>query len=239
MQLNKFKKTIAIMQPTYLPWLGYFDLMDRVDYFVFLDSVQFSKRSWQQRNRIKTSKGELILTVPVLAKGKYKQKINQVRINQSEDFVNKHLKALEYNYSKARLFKKYFSHILEILEKKHAFLADLNIDLILWLKKTIGIKTRLIRSSSLKVKGRAAELLVNICKALETRHYLSPVGAKTYIKDGQIFKKNSIQLSYQQYKHPVYKQLFGKFADHLSVIDLLFNEGNNSLEIIRSGRKNE
>lgn len=232
-------RTAVIMQPTYLPWMGYFDLMDQSDVFVLLDSVQFDKRSWQQRNRIKTPSGELLLTEPVFSKGKCDQKICEVQIDQTSNFAEKHIRAIQHNYSKAPCFGKYIDELTAILRKRHQYLAELNIELINWLRGVIGVETELVRNSSLGVQGKKVDLLVAICKAVGAEHYLSPLGSKAYIEENNIFAQNNIELEYQNFEHPVYKQLHGDFIAYLSVIDLLFNEGECSLEIIKSGRVNE
>jgi len=226
---------IAIMQPTYLPWMGYFALMDQCDVFVFLDSVQFEKRSWQQRNKIKTPRGDLILSVPVISKGRFDQEIREVEIDTSKGFQEDHLKAIKYNYSKTKYFKQFISDLESIFLKKHRFLVDLNIELILWIKNVLNIQSQIFRSSNLAVSGQKGELLVNICKNLGAEHYISPQGAKVYIEGTNIFQTNNVELSYQEFQHPVYVQLFDGFLPYLSVIDLLFNEGEKSLGVIRSG----
>lgn len=229
-------RTAAIMQPTYLPWAGYFDLIAQSDVFVFLDSVQFDKRSWQQRNRIKTPDGELLLTVPVLSKGRLDQKICEVQIEQTAGFEEKHIRTIEHYYRKAPLFNKYMEEFTAILRKKHHYLADLNIELIKWLCAAIGIQTELVSSSSLDVRGSKVELLVATCQAVGANRYLSPAGSKAYIEENNIFSEQNIELKYQVFQHPVYSQLYGNFIPYLSVIDLLFNEGARSLEIIRAGQ---
>lgn len=228
-------RTAAIMQPTYFPWMGYFDLMDQSDVFVLLDSVQFDKRSWQQRNKIKSPHGELLLTIPVQSKGKFTQKICEVQI-ASLDIYETHLKAIEYNYRKAEFYNTYIEELREIFLRKDPMLTDFTIALIAWLKEKFGIQTPLIRSSVLEVNNRKADLLVEICKKIEADRYISPLGSKVYIQEGEVFKKNQIELLYNNYTHPRYKQLFGEFVPYLSAIDLLFNEGNRALSIIRSGR---
>ena len=230
-------RKVAIMQPTYLPWMGYFDLMDRSDVFVLLDSVQFDKRSWQQRNRIKAPSGELLLTVPVFSKAKRDQAICEVEIDQTGNFEEKHIKTLEHYYGKAPFFAKYMNEIATILRKKHQYLAEVTIELINWLKGVMGIESELTRSSSLGVQGRKVELLVAICKSVGAERYLSPVGSKAYINENNIFPQNNIELEFQDFEHPIYAQLYGDFIPYLSVIDLLFNEGGRSLEVIRSGRR--
>lgn len=229
-------RTVAIMQPTYVPWLGYFDLIDQSDCFVFLDSVQFNKRSWQQRNRIKTPSGELLLTVPVFSRGKRDQRICEVQIDRTTNFEEQHIKTIECCYGEAPFFKEFMDELAVILRKKHQYLAELSIELINWLREAIGIKTDLIRSSSLAVQGRKVELLVAICKSVRAERYLSPLGSKAYIEENNIFARNNIKLEYQIFEHPIYTQLYGNFIPYLSVIDLLFNEGERSLEVIGSGR---
>ena len=229
-------KTVAIMQPTYLPWIGYFDLIDQTDVFVFLDSVQFDKRSWQQRNRIKTSNGELTLTVPVLSKGKREQRICEVEFDPTQNFREKHLRAIEHNYSKASHFQQYINGFSKLYAQDYKNLAHLNITLIKWFTQKLGLQVEFSHSSSLKTSGKKVELLVDICKKLNADHYLSPLGSKEYIEENNLFSNNGINLSYQNFKHPQYNQLWGEFIPYLSIIDLFFNEGEKSLNIIRNGR---
>lgn len=229
-------RTVAIMQPTYLPWLGYFDLIDQSECFVFLDSVQFEKRSWQQRNRIKGPDNVLWLTVPVLTKGRRDQRIDEVMIDQTQAFQEKHIKTITHLYSRASFFVQYTDGLSIVLRKSHQFLADLNIELIRWLCTQLGIETEMVRSSSLNVEGGKVELLVNICKALGADRYLSAAGSRTYIEENNLFVPNGIDLVYHDYRHPEYRQLHGQFVPYLSVVDLLFNEGPSSLSVIRAGR---
>ena len=229
-------RTVAIMQPTYLPWMGYFDLMDRADCFVFLDSVQFNKRSWQQRNRIKGPDGALWLTVPVLSKGLRDQRILEVEIDPSGGFVEKHLRNIDHLYKKAPYFEDYAAELSEILRRSHRYLTDLNIDLIGWLGGKMGVEGERVRSSQMEAQGRNVELLVHICKLLDAGRYLSPEGSRVYIEENNLFIPNGIELVYQPYHHPEYRQLHGPFVPYLSALDLLFNEGQASLSIIRAGR---
>jgi hypothetical protein len=230
--------TVAIMQPTYLPWIGYFDLMDQADCFVFLDSVQFNRRSWQQRNRIKGPDGEIMLTVPVLSKGKRHQLICDVEIDSMTNFSQKHLKAIYHNYKKASFFSAYYQGFSEILGKPHKLLCDLNIEITHWFMEQLGIQCETVRSSSLNVSGAKAKLLYNICQQIGGSVYLSAEGSKEYIEQNNPFQEGEIGLIYHDFQHPEYNQLFGSFIPYLSVLDLLLNEGTFSLNIIRSGRKN-
>ena len=223
------------MQPTYLPWMGYFDLIDQSDIFVFLDNVQFEKQSWQQRNKIKTRQGEIWLTVPVLQS--LGQKINEVKINNNSNWKEKHWKSIKYNYNKAPYFKTYFKFFEETYNTDWQYLVDLNIHIIKWVCNQLNIKKDFIKSSDMGIEGKKTDLLVNICKKLNADTYLSPLGSAVYIEKNNLFEREGIKLEYQHFEHPIYKQLWEDFVPHISVIDLLFNEGDKSLDIIRSGRR--
>lgn len=228
---------IAIMQPTYLPWIGYFGLMYSVDVFVFLDSVPFSKQSWQQRNRIKTADGPIWLTVPVLSKGKSGQLISEVVVD-SRGFQRKHQCAIELNYKRAACFNSYAPQVFEIFERKHTHLARFNIDLITCLKNAFGIETKTMLASELfeKTASGKVEYLVDICSALEATEYYSPVGSKEYLSGAlDLFRESGISLYYNEFSHPKYDQQHGDFIPYLSAVDLLFNEGPRSLDIIKQG----
>ncbi|MEZ4888842.1 MAG: WbqC family protein [Chitinophagales bacterium] len=229
---------IAIMQPTYLPWMGYFDLIDRTDQFVFLDDVQFDHRSWQQRNRIKTSSGELMLTVPVLQKKKFEQEIRDVQTNSTAKWLKKHLISIERNYQKAPFFGVLFPLLKATYEKHSLSLLPLNTELIRCFSDFLGIKTNFLLSSTLNTEGQKAEKLFQICEKLGATEYLSPVGSFNYIEENNLFPANNIQLYYQHFEHPTYSQLYGDFLPYMSIVDLLFNEGaEKGLEILRSGQK--
>ena len=230
-------KKIAIMQPTFFPWIGYFDIMDQCEVFVLLDSVQFEKRSWQQRNRIKTPDGPLMITIPVLSKGRFNQKISEVSIEDSGNFFEKTLKTIYHNYKKSRFINHYFDELSGLFNRKHRFLSEFTIEIIEWLKSKFGITTKLILSTSLELTGKKEELLVNICNKLGFKHYLSTPGSEAYIMKSRLFELNDISVEYHKYVHPAYSQLYGDFIPFMSSLDLLFNEGNRSLEIIRSGRE--
>lgn len=229
---------VAITQPTYLPWLGYFDLMDQVDTFVLLDTVQFEKQSWQQRNRIKTPSGLQWLTVPVVFRGRLEQKIQAVEIRE-RDFLGKHLRGIELNYRRTPFFGDYFPALSSIFENLQAgtTLCDLNGRLIEWLAALLGIKTRLLRASLLDEAGKRTQLLANICRKLGANYYISPIGSAGYLlPELSILSACGVETVFQNYSHPQYRQSFPPFVAYASVIDLLFNEGPCSLEIIRSGR---
>ena len=225
---------IAIMQPTYLPWLGYFELIENCDIFVYLDDVQYVKKTFHSRNKIKAKAGELLLTVPVLSKGKLDQKINKTLINNDINWRKKHFNSINNNYCKAPYFKNYIGEIKEIYNQDYTHLLELDINLIALLKKLIGIKTKTIFSSQLQVDGAKDKRIVNICKKLNANILYDTLGAKELL-DESYFNENNIELVFQNYKHPTYKQQWGNFISHLSVLDLAMNEGPNTLRIVKSG----
>lgn len=229
---------VAIHQPQYLPWLGYFDKIDQADIFVLLDCVQYKKNEWQNRNRLKTPSGLSWITVPVLLSKGHTQLISEIQIDNTKTWQENHWKTFQSFYNKSPHFSEYKNFFEEIYnEKKYESLSTLNEDIIFYIVETLGIKTKIIRSSELgRIEGQKTELLINICSKLNATYYLSGAGAKVYLDTCQ-FKNTNIQLKFQEYSHPEYSQLFGKFEPYLSVIDLLFNCGGVSLEIIRSGRR--
>jgi hypothetical protein len=230
---------VAISQPTYLPWIGYFDLIDQVDRFVFLDTVQFEKRSWQQRNRIRTAEGLLFLTVPVIVKGRFEQKIKDVEI-ESPFFVRKHLRTIESNYRRAPFFGQYFEELAGLLGMctVGTRLAEVNIKLVQWLCKAIGITTPLLRSSEFEDGEGRGERLLRICREVGATAYLSALGSADYLlNDMHKFAAHGIEVGFQHYCHPEYAQLFDPFQPYASAIDLLFNEGEQALVILRGGRR--
>lgn len=229
-------KKIAIMQPTYLPWIGYFALMDAVDEFVLLDDVQFARRSWQQRNQIKGPAGAIMLTVPVLKKGKRDQLVSEAEINTELDEAKKHARSIELAYAKAPYWAKYGSGLLAAITGPHKLLADYNIALIERVRDDLGIKTSLVRSSTLPIDGKREDRLVSICEQRNAGVYISPTGSSDYLRESGAFERAGIKLLYNDYRHTAsYPQLHGEFVSHLSAIDLLLNCGEKSLEILRGG----
>jgi WbqC-like protein family len=230
---------IAIAQPTYLPWLGYFDLLDKVDRFVLLDSVQFEKQSWQQRNRIKTPTGLQWLTVPVVFRKRLSQRIVDVEIREAE-FWRDHLRAVELNYRRAPFFDRYYPAVSELLRSsaQGLRLAELTITLFRWLAGALGIPTPVVRSSELGVQGQRTHLLAEICRALGATAYISPLGSADYLlRELDTLAELGVTVSFQHYEHPCYRQLFPPFQAYASVLDLLFNEGDDALSILRSGQR--
>jgi hypothetical protein len=228
---------IAIMQPTYLPWMGYFDLIDRVDQFVLLDDVDFASRSWQQRNRIKNAQGEQMLSLPVKKKGQAGKRIDQTLLNNNDKWAKKHRQAISLAYGKSAFFREISEPLFPLYADTQENLADFNIAIIKVVSSCLGLETPLLRSSTLKCEGKKVDHLLAICRHLGANEYLSPVGSFDYIDEDNRFTENGIQLWYQHFEHPQYSQRFGEFIPYLSIIDLLFNEGPNALRILRSGQR--
>jgi hypothetical protein len=221
---------ITIHQPQYLPWLGYLDKIDKADVFVILDNVQFKKNEWQNRNRIKTAQGCQWITVPVLYR--FPEKINEVRINNKANWSRKHLQAFITNYSNSTYFGNYKSFFEDIFSRSWERLVDINIEIIKFLISALDLKTKLVIASDLKLREEPTERLIDICKTLNGNKYLAGKDGNKYM-NLELFDKEGIEVIFQDFKHPVYNQLFGKFEPYMSAIDLLFNCGDNSLEILR------
>lgn len=237
------KGKAAIMQPTYLPWLGYFDLIDQVDKFVFLDDVQLVKRSWQTRNRIKTAQKELFLTVPIKKANKRDDTlIYNAVISEDEPWKEKHIRSIELAYKKAPYFDLMFSFIKKIIFNEEKKLSDYNIYIIRKIAAKLDLKTDFICSSELKgISGKKDARLVAICKYIGCDEYVTVQGSAAYIEKelpGGDFTKNDLKFFYHNYEHPIYEQINGDFIGFMSIIDLLFNHGFDAgLTIIKKGRR--
>jgi hypothetical protein len=225
-------KTVGILQPGYLPWLGFFEQICRCDVFVLYDDVQFERGSWRNRNRIKTPSGPHWLTVPVLRKGEGFCLIKDVVINSSVPWQKKHIKAIAQHYSKAPFFGHYAEGLFDILNRPWRFLIDLDVELIYWLVTELSIETPIVLSSDLGIPGDNVQRLIGIIHSLGGNHFYEGSAGKNYI-DVRLFEKEGIFVTFQEYGHPRYPQLYGDFMSHLSIIDLLFNCGPESLHILK------
>ncbi|NQT81149.1 MAG: WbqC family protein [Candidatus Aminicenantes bacterium] len=224
---------VAIHQPQYLPWLGYFDKIDRSDVFIFLDNVQFKKNEWQNRNKIKTSEDWQWLSVPVIHR--FTQKIYEVEINNTVQWGRKHLNALVTNYSKAPFFKEYIGFFEQAYAQDWNNLVDINIHIIKYLTMVLGIlDKKLVLASELDTREEPTERLIDICRQERGDVYFSGKDGAKYMNTEK-FKEEGIRIIFQDYKHPQYTQLYGSFEPYLSIIDLLFNCGPKSLSVLRKG----
>jgi WbqC-like protein family len=226
----------AVMQPTYLPWMGYFDLVDQADVFVLLDTVAFSRQSWQQRNRILVDGAAQWLTVPVRhAMG---APIREIAIDTTRPWRRKHWGSLEQAYRRAPFWAEERTHLEPVYEREWALLAELDVSLIRMLATRLGTDTELVLASSLApTSGAREEALVDLCRQVGATTYLSPAGAAAYLDSDAPFAAHGIELRFHDYEHPAYPQGSDAFVSHLSVVDLLANVGPGALETIRSGRR--
>ena len=217
------------MQPTFLPWAGYIKMIELSDLFIFLDDVQFNKRSFQCRNKILINKKEKLLSVPVNVKNKYNQLINEVEINYDKNWSEKFLKSIYLNYSKHKYFDEIYDFLKTIILDKDFKLIDLNYKLIFSICNYLDIKTNFEFSSKYKVKKKKSEKILGLIIASGGTEYLTPETTKNYLGDGEILKENNIKVSFFNYKCKEYEQKnTDKFISHLSIIDLLFNFGKDS-----------
>ncbi|MDL0087835.1 WbqC family protein [Campylobacter gastrosuis] len=216
---------IAIMQPTFLPWLGYFYIIKSVDKFVFLDSVQFERRSWQSRNKIKLNDKEFFLSL-CCQKSPQKTQINDILLSKEPKWREKILNTIHHTYSKSINFKNYFEFLKNELFVNEN-LSDFNINLIKKFMSDLGIYTPIYRASKLNLSNAKREdLLLEICLSLNADSYLSPEGSRNYLQSEhskQIFNDNKIKIEYLNFAHPIYKQQGKNFVPYLGIIDFLFN----------------
>jgi len=222
-------KVIAIQQPEHLPWLGFFDKMTKSDYFVYLDNVQFKKRYFENRNRIRTERGSQWITVPVLTKDCYHQKINEVIIDNEQDWRRKYLNTIRHAYAKARYLGEYIDELEKIIQRGFERLVDLNLALIEWGREKLEIRTPTILASQIReYKEKGSDLILAMCKDLGAKVYISGPDGRKYLELDS-FGKENIRVIYHDYEHPVYQQLHQSFLSHMSIIDAFFCEGDSKL----------
>lgn len=227
----------VILQPSYIPWRGYFDQIYRADCFVFYDDVQYDKRGWRNRNRIKTHDGAQWLTIPVHSRGAQVEKIPicEIEIDWEQPWAERHLRTLQSSYAKAPYFRQYLPWLEEVYSRRPRLLADFTVPLTIELAGHLGIEhTQFLRSSELQgITGQKTERLVQILNRLDADQYLSGPSARDYIKEDQ-FLSAGIQLEYIEYNYPEYLQLHPPFDPFVSVLDLLFMTGKNALDWIKT-----
>lgn len=221
---------LSVHQPQYLPWLGYFHKLARSDLFLFLDDVQYKKREFQNRNKIKTPNGPLWLTIPVITKGLYTQHIKDVRINREEDWEQDHWKSIEFNYRKAAYFNEHRDFFYGLYQKKWDSLQDISVTIIDHVLSYLGIATPRKFSSEYNAATFSTERIIELCKKTGADTYLSGAGGRAYM-DETLFEKCGITVMYQDFKHPEYPQLYGGFEPYMSIVDMLFNAGPQCREI--------
>ena len=222
-------RTLAVLQPGYLPWLGFFDQMRRSDVFVYYDDVQFDKHGWRNRNRVKAPSGPLWLTVPVRHHGK--PRILDVEIDERAPWARRHTGTIRQFYARAPFLDRYIGPLEEILLRPWTKLVDLDIAVAARMADWLEVRTQIERSSCLEIDGERSVRLVRICQRFGATRYLSGNAAQAYL-DVELFATNGIEVVWQDFRHPTYPQQHGDFVPYLSAMDLLLNCGERSSAIL-------
>jgi len=210
-------------QPAYLPWLGYFDKLIHADVFIFLDTVQYEKNSFTNRNRIKGPQGEIMLTVPVFTKGHTSETLRETRIDNRFNWRKKHLASIYMNYKKAPFFEENYSKLEQLYDKQEDLLSDFCFNqLQFWLTEMNFNKTRIVRSSELDINSKKSDLVFDLCTYFQASHYISGALGKDYLEEDK-FQQAGISITYQNYHYPVYPQLWGNYIANLAILDFWMN----------------
>ena len=227
-------KKIAIIQSNYIPWKGYFDIINMVDEFIIYDDAQYTRRDWRNRNKIKTPQGLSWLTIPVDVKGKYHQKIHDTKISDIS-WNKKHWNIIKNNYKKALHFNDYKDLFEELYLKCNAlYLSEINFKFIQAINKILNIKTKIRWSSEFCMENGKTEKLIGICKSCHANIYLSGPSAKEYL-DVSLFEKEGIIVEWMEYlNYKEYDQLFPPFEHKVSILDLIFNVGPSAKKYMKS-----
>lgn len=232
---SQSSRTVVVLQPGYLPWLGFFDQMLRCDVFIYYDDVQYDKHGWRNRNRIKSSAGvQHWLTVPVLHSGRSWPRVLEIEIDGRAPWARKHVGTLRQFYREAPFLDRYLPELEELLERRWMRLVDLDLAVVDLIGGWLGLKRETLRSSELRVPGERSGRLLALCRYVGASRYMSGSAARSYL-DVELFAEAGIKVEWQDYAHPVYPQLHGEFVPFLSIVDLLFNCGEESTDILARG----
>lgn len=223
----------VILQPSFIPWRGYFHQIQRADLFVFYDCVQYDKRGWRNRNRIKTAQGTRWITIPVVASGSHQGlPIRDVTLAPDDAWRKKHLATIAHAYGKTPFWRDYAPLVEEIYALPGPRLADITCAATVAIARALGIThTRFVRSGDLGARGEKTDRLLDLLTRLGATHYISGPSARNYIEADQ-FAEAGITLEYMVYDYPPYPQLYGPFDGHVSILDLLFNVGPDAPRFI-------
>lgn len=226
---------LAVLQPGYLPWLGFFDQVRRADIFVYYDDVQFDKQGWRNRNRIKTAQGIQWLSVPIRHSGRMGQRIDEVEIVSSLPWAHKHLASIRQAYARAPFLETYLPELQAVLSSDWQRLVELDIAISELMCRWFGLTTQRLRASTLAIEGDRNERLLWLCRHVGADRYLSGNAAQSYL-DVTAFAAAGITVEWQDYAHPSYPQLHGPFEPYLSALDLLLNMGPQAADILAAKR---
>ena len=232
---------VVILQPSYIPWRGYFDQIRRAELFIFYDDIQYDKHGWRNRNQIKTHQGKQWLTIPVYSKGVTQGvSIKDVRIDWSKPWAKSHLKSLTISYSRAPHFKGYLPLLEEIYRRRDEFLADFTIGTSIRLARELGFtSTRFMRSSELtNIEGQKTDRVINVLKRVGATHYICGPSASSYMEPEK-FDAAGITFEYMEYNYPEYSQLYPPYDPYVSILDLLFMAGSRAGEYFQTQKERE
>ena len=227
-------KKCVILQPSYIPWRGYFHLIQKSDVFIFYDDVQYDKHGWRNRNRVKSRIGSQWLTIPVHSRGNVLEHtpINRILIDWKQPWARKHHETLKQNYARSPFYAEYTSMLNQFFSHRHEFLSDFTIEITIAIARALGIEhTVFLRSSELAPAQSGAssptERLVDIIKSVGSDHYISGPAAKDYL-DTEKLKASGIAVEWMVYDYPCYDQLYPPFDPFVTVLDLMFMQGANA-----------
>jgi hypothetical protein len=224
---------ISVHQPHYHPWIGYFNKIAASDIFVYLDNVQYKKREFQNRNKIRTNTGWSWITVPVVTKGKYFQPISRVEIDNSDSWTKSHWELIKSNYRKSKHFAVYEDYFEQIYSTKWERLIDLNVAINKYLFEAFDVDTKVVFESALDISATSTERIIQICKVLKADEYITGQGANSYLDQAE-FEEAGIKLTWQKFSHPEYEQVYEGFEPYMSAVDFLFNCGKDCIDIIKT-----
>ncbi|MFP3502374.1 WbqC family protein [Burkholderia sp. SIMBA_062] len=228
-------KRIAIVQSNYIPWKGYFDLIAATDEFILYDDAQYTRRDWRNRNQIKTPQGVQWLTVPVRVKGRYHQSIRETEIDGT-DWAEQHWTRLRQNYARAPHFARYAPELEALyLQGRHDTLSALNLAMLTWVNRQLGIATRMSSSSDYTLEGDRTDKLLNLCLQAGATEYLSGPAARDYLDESR-FAAAQVAVRWFDYPaYPPYAQLWGEFVHGVTVLDVLFHCGPDARRHVVTG----
>jgi hypothetical protein len=223
--------TLAGHQPAYLPYLGLFYKMVQCDKFMFVDHAQFEKKAYQNRNYVRSKTEQVLLTVPVLTKGRFFQRTDEVMVDNSLPWARKHWRTILLNYQHAPFFSDHRPFFEEIYAQTWKRLVDLNVSITLYMMKCFGIDKEIVFSSHHDIKGEKTAMLTDMCRKTGADAYISGWGGKSYV-DLDAFRSAGLGHRFVRLSHPVYPQQGEPFIPNLAAIDLLFNCGPESRRIL-------
>lgn len=225
---------VTAHQVGYLPWLGFFDKVARADLFCVFDAVQYERRGWNNRNYIKTANGPLMLSVPVASKDHFDKLLKDVEIVQG-NWIRKHMRSIELAYRKAPFFEQHFAGVGAILDlyAEGGLLIDLNMDLMRYFLRALGMQRQVVRASDYTFQGEKSALVLDMCKQLGATTYIFGGEGENYA-DTAAFAEAGVLVQFQRYDHPVYPQLHGSFEANMSILDAVMNMGPKAAELFHA-----